>query len=167
MTLAVRMEPPNLVTVKISDYAVSAAASQTIITHALGSCVGVVVYDPKLRAAGMLHFMLPAARASSDRDHPPAMFADTGIPLLFEAMYALGSKKQDIVVKIAGGASMTPDNDMFDVGRRNVTALRKIFWKNGVMVAAEDVGGSISRTVSIQVATGKTIIRSPTGEKEL
>lgn len=155
------------VTVQISDLAVSAAAGSTIITHALGSCVAVVLHDPKLKAAGMLHFMLPAAKASSDPNHPRAMFADTGVPLLFEAMYLLGSKKSHLVVKLAGGASMSTGNDVFDVGKRNLAALRRIFLKNGVLVAAEDVGGSSSRTVCIEVDSGRTVVRSSRGEKEL
>ncbi|MCK6548172.1 chemotaxis protein CheD [Myxococcota bacterium] len=168
MGTGLRLSEPSLTsTVKISDLAVTNRPGSIVITHALGSCVAVALWDPRTKATGLLHYMLPAARNSSQPDHPPAMFADTGIPLLFESMYALGAKKADLVVKVAGGASMSPGSDVFDVGKRNLTAMRKILWKNGILIKAEDTGGSSSRTIWIETSTGRTIVRSPSGEKEL
>lgn len=71
----------------------------------------------------------------------PAMFADTGVPLLFERMYAKSCKKHDSVVKVTGGAKLYDDNGTFEIGKRNHILLRKMFWRVGVSVAAEDVGG--------------------------
>ena len=156
----------RLVTVLISDLAISGDPAETIITSALGSCIAVLLGDPKVKLAGLLHYMLPTAKGSADPTKPPAMFADSGIPLLFEKMYQRGSTKENIVVTVAGGAAMGGP-DLFEIGNRNVTALRKIFWKNGVLIAAEDVGGSSSRTVSIEVATGLVTVRTPEGARNL
>ena len=90
----------------------------------------------------------------------PAMFVDTGIPLLFEKMYMLGAKKRDIVVKVAGGGSFHGEIDTFDIGRRNYTMMRKILWKNQVLIAAEDIGGNRSRTARLFVDTGQVTIQS-------
>jgi chemotaxis protein CheD len=151
----------NLVTVDISDFRVSAAADDTIVTYALGSCIAVMVHDPVRRAAGMIHYMLPLSETSPEKAKSrPAMFADTGIPLLFHAMYDLGCKKGDLVVKVAGGGALYDDGGLFNIGKRNYTILRKMFWKAGVMIAAEDVGGAKSRTVRLQVATGRCTVSS-------
>jgi chemotaxis protein CheD len=97
----------------------------------------------------------------------PAMFADTGIPLLFQTMYRLGCEKRDLVVKVAGGGALFDDQGIFAIGKRNYTVLRKMFWKAGVMIAAEDVGGSKSRTARLQVGTGRCTVSSQGEEVEL
>jgi chemotaxis protein CheD len=151
----------NLVTVGIGGLELSQDRGAVLITHGLGSCIAVIVYDPKRKVGGMLHFQLPTSSLSPDRAvESPGTFADTGIPLLFEKMYALGSKKADIVVKAAGGGNFHNDNGTFDIGKRNHTMMRKIFWKAQVLVAAEDVGGSKSRTARLYVDTGQVTIQS-------
>ncbi len=151
----------NLLTVAIGGIEVSDDRSRVLVTHGLGSCVAVMTWDPVCRIAGMLHFQLPAASLSPDRaKDSPGTFADTGIPLLFERMYLLGAKKRDIVVKVAGGGSFHGDTDTFDIGRRNYTMMRKIFWKNQVLIAAEDIGGNRSRTARLFVDTGQVTIQS-------
>lgn len=95
------------------------------------------------------------------------MFADTGIPLLFEAMYRHGCDKKSLVVKVTGGGALYDDKGMFNIGQRNYTVLRKLFWKNGVIIAAEDVGGSKSRTARLHIGSGKVTVRSQGEEVEL
>ncbi len=151
----------NLVTIGIGGLEVSADRGVVLITHGLGSCIAVIAYDPRLKVGGMLHFQLPTSSLSPDRAaESPGTFADTGIPLLFERMYALGSRKADIIVKAAGGGNFHNDNGTFDIGRRNHTMMRKIFWKAQVLVKAEDVGGSKSRTARLFVDTGQVTIQS-------
>ena len=151
----------NLITIGIGGLEVSADKGTVLITHGLGACIAVIVYDPKRKIGGMLHFQLPTSSLSPERAAAsPGTFADTGIPLLFEKMYSLGSKKADIVVKAAGGGNFHNDNGTFDIGKRNHTMMRKIFWKAQVLVAAEDVGGSKSRTARLFVDTGQVTIQS-------
>jgi chemotaxis protein CheD len=95
------------------------------------------------------------------------MFADTGIPALFRAAYELGAAKKRIIVKVAGGSSLLDDKGTFNIGKRNYIALRQIFWKNGVLIDAEDVGGSCSRTLKLNVSTGKVTVKKRDGEVEL
>ncbi len=151
----------NVVTVGIGEVEVSADRAAVLVTHGLGSCIAVIAYDPRRRIGGMLHFQLPSSALAPDRAvESPGTFADTGIPLLFERMYALGSRKEDIVVKAVGGGNFHDDNGTFDIGRRNHTMMRKIFWKAQVLVSAEDVGGSKSRTARLYLDTGQVTIQS-------
>ncbi len=158
----------SAVVVDIADMAVSADPAATLITYSLGSCIGVVIWDPAVRVGGMLHYMLPASELSPERARSsPAMFCDTGVPRLFRAAYELGAVKGRLVIKIAGGAQLLDENGTFNIGKRNYLALRKLFWKNGVMIGAEDVGGSISRTVKLEVATGRVTVKSRNQEVPL
>ena len=155
-------------TVGTSAMEVSNDPEAMIITHALGSCIAVLVHDPILKVAGMLHYMLPLSSISPQRaKENPLMFADTGIPILFRKMYEFGSKKQNLVVKAAGGGKLYDDNGTFDIGRRNYTTMRKLFWQNGVLIAAEDVDGARSRTARLWVGSGRILIRSQGEEYEL
>jgi chemotaxis protein CheD len=159
------------VVVGIADVKVSAQGADTLVTYGLGSCLGVVVYDPVAKVGGMLHAMLPTgsadpAKAASN----PARFIDTGLPVLFKSAYALGAQKARIHLTVAGGASMGaggPDEDFFQIGRRNYVELKKMLWKNGVIIRDEDVGGSISRTVSLDMEAGEVTVKAGGNEYTL
>ncbi len=155
--------------VGISDIKISNNPNDTIVTYALGSCIGIVVYDPIARVGGMLHYMLPDSTLDERKaKENPAMFADTGIPSLFKACYGLGAEKKRMIVKVAGGASILDDTNFFRIGQKNIMAMRKIFWKNNVMIAVEDTGANHNRTVRLEMATGKTLVKTSGGEmKEL
>lgn len=154
--------------VDIADFRVANDPLSTLVTYSLGSCIGVAIWDPKVRVGGMLHYMLPESSLSPEKAKAkPAMFADTGIPALFRATYALGAGKKNLIVKIAGGSQLLDDNGLFNIGKRNYIMLRKLLWKNGVLIDAEDVGGSLSRTVRLDVGTGRFTIKSRGKETEL
>ena len=141
---------------------VSAGPGDTIVTFALGSCLGITIYDPVMRIGGMLHAMLPASSIDPGKAQAnPSMFVDTGLPLLFEACYRLGARKERIIVKAAGGASthQREEDDFFQIGKRNFTVFRKLLWKNGVLLEAHDVGGTLSRTMSLQINTGSVFLK--------
>ncbi|MBI5537700.1 MAG: chemotaxis protein CheD [Deltaproteobacteria bacterium] len=146
--------------VSIAEMQVSPNPDVTLVTYALGSCIAVALHDPVRRAGGMIHYMLPTCSAASDRGKEnPVMFGDTGIPLLFESMYALGCRKADLLVYVAGGAQIQDNEHVFNIGKRNYTLLRKIFWKNNVIITAEHVGGDVSRTLSLDVGSGRVRVR--------
>jgi chemotaxis protein CheD len=158
----------SLITVDIADLKVSADPDAVLVTYALGSCIAVIVYDPGLRVGGMIHYMLPMSETSPEKaKERPAMFADTGIPLLFHTMYEMGCRKANLIVKAAGGGALYDDHGHFAIGQRNYTILRKMFWKAGIMIAAEDIGGAKSRTTRLFVATGRCTINSVGEESEL
>ena len=141
--------------VGVSDMKVSDDPNATLITYSLGSCIGVVIYDPIAKAGGMLHYMLPESNLDTEKAKKnPFMFADTGIPSLFKATYELGAKKQRLKVAVMGGSQVLDQKGFFNIGKRNHTALRKLFFKNNVITSYEDVGGNVNRTVRLEMNTG-------------
>ena len=150
------------IVVGIADIKVSNNPEDTLITYALGSCIGVVVYDHVARVGGLLHFMLPESKINPQKaKENPCMFADTGVPLLFKTCYKYGAKKHRMIVKVAGGAEIMDEAGYFNIGKRNYAMLRKIFWRNGVLIHAEDVGGMVNRTVELDIATGEVRLKIP------
>lgn len=156
-----RTSNKNLVVVDISDMRLSKEPGETLVTYSLGSCLGVSIYDPIAQVGGMIHCMLPLSKIDFLKaQNNPAMFVDTGIPALFNAAYQMGARKDRIILKVAGGAQILDDKMMFNIGKRNYTILRKILWKNEVLIASEDVGGSKARTMYLDIGTGWVGIKS-------
>jgi chemotaxis protein CheD len=145
-----------LLTVGIGDCKVSNDPDDTIVTHALGSCIAIMLYDPVAKVAGLLHFMLPDSAIDCDRaTKRPFLFADTGIPLLLEHARQLGAVKSRSVVMAAGGAHVLDPNGTFNIGQRNHLAMRKICRNAGIVVHKEDIGGTSSRSVRVSVSNGR------------
>lgn len=152
--------------VDIADLAVSNNPTETLITYSLGSCIGVSVWDPVAKVGGLLHFMLPLSKIDKAKaERNPCMFADTGIPKLFEEAYKLGAQKKRMYVKLAGGANILDAAGAFGIGKRNHLVARKIFWKNNILVDAEDVGGNSGRTMRIDIGTGRVTLTGKKGEE--
>ena len=155
-------------TVGIADMYVSNLPGDEIITHALGSCLGVAVYDPTVNIGGLVHLMLPLSKLYREKAAAnPLMFVDTGIPTFFKKLYDLGASKDNVVVKVAGGAHVLDAGSHFKIGERNYTVLRKILWKNDMLIASEEVGGTDSRTMALFIGDGKVLIKSNGTKREL
>ncbi|HDM10494.1 MAG: chemotaxis protein CheD [Deltaproteobacteria bacterium] len=139
-----------------------------LVTHALGSCLGLMVYDPVERVGGLLHAMLPLSKINPQKAKTnPFMFVDTGVPKLFEEIYSRNGQKRRLVVKVAGCSRPLGKNEMFRIGERNYIVLKKLLWKNNILLDAEDIGGTDIRTVHFDLSTGRTIIRCKGPEREL
>lgn len=141
-----------------------AHGGERLVTYALGSCLGITIWDPVAHVGGLLHVMLPSSAIDAEKAlRNPAMFVDSGVPLLFRRSYELGARKERLVVRVAGGAhsGATEADDQFQIGKRNFLTLRKLLWKNNVLLHAHDVGGcQTSRTMRLDVATGEVIVRT-------
>lgn len=142
------------------DIAISNTASDVIKTMTLGSCVGVMLYDPTLKTVAMGHITLPDSSVRSGQEMgKPARYADTGIQLLVKALEKMGSQGgQNIIAKIAGGAQIEDKNKTFNLGARNVLAIKKILSKCGLSLKAEDTGGDIGRIMEVIVSTGEIVL---------
>jgi chemotaxis protein CheD len=109
--------------------------------------------------------MLPESSLDAGRAlENPCMFADTGIPRLFRECYNLGAKKYRLRVKVAGGSQVLGGQEYFQIGRRNYAAMRKIFLKNNVLIDNEDVGGCKARTLFLELASGRTWVKTTSQE---
>ncbi len=147
-------------TAGVAEMKVSKDPESVIATYSLGTCIGLAIYDPVAKVGGILHFQLPDSSISYEkRLTKPAMFADTGIPALFRACQKLGAKMDRIVVKAAGGASGNRDKSVFNIGRRNRTALAEVFGRAGKNIHAQDLGGKKHRTMWLDLATGQVTLK--------
>jgi chemotaxis protein CheD len=146
----------GIITVGIGDAHVSNDPDAILVTHALGSCIAVAINDPTAGVAGLLHILLPDSKSSPHKvaTHP-CMFADTGIPAMFHSAYALGAQKPRMIVRVVGGAQMLDGEGVFNIGKNNYLACRRILWAAGVLIAAEEVGGAIPRNVRLTVNGGR------------
>lgn len=146
--------------VGVADMKVSNDPESILVTHSLGSCIGVAVYDQRVHAGGLLHFMLPDSSIDPGKaQEKPCMFADTGIPLLFKSVYKLGGKKQRMKVIVVGGSQVNDRGEFFNIGKRNYMVVRKIFWKNNVIIDYQHVGGNGNRTIKMAIKDGHTWLK--------
>ena len=137
---------------------------KAITTLGLGSCVGIALYDPVTKVAGLAHIMLPDSTQIRNNENK-AKFADTGIRELVQLMTVAGANKSRLVAKIAGGAQMfafqsSTNSDMARVGERNVEATKKTLKEMNIKILAEDTGLNYGRTVEFYSETGDFVIKS-------
>ena len=156
--------PVRTTVVGLGTMAVSTDACERLITYALGSCLGVALYDPLARVGGLAHVMMPSSTMDPERAREsPLAFVDSGVPALFRECYRAGAAKDRLLVKVAGGATTAAegDADQFQIGKRNLLMLRRLLWRNEVLIHAHDVGGvRISRTMTLAVASGDVMVRA-------
>lgn len=157
----------KLVVVNISDMKISTQPEEVIVTYSLGSCLGVTAYDPKLRIGAMVHCLLPTSTSARHKAREnPFMFVNTGVALMVRQLMDKGAQKSRLIFKAAGGANMRNDN-LFNTGLRNFEALEKLFLRNDVKLSAQEVGGTVPRTLFLHLDTGKVMVRSLGEEMEL
>lgn len=153
------------VTVGISDMKISRRPGDILITHSLGSCLGLSAWDPKAGIGGLIHCLLP--KAHSPEVKTPYMYVNVGVPQMIRKMVAMGCAKSSLVFKAAGCGRMIQIQNQFDTGSQNLAMLETLFAKNGVALAAMDVGGSIPRTMALHMDTGTVIVSSQGKEWEI
>jgi chemotaxis protein CheD len=138
-----------------------------LVGTALGSCIGLMLYDERHGVAGLAHIMLPVS-IDGRRDRLPAKFADQAIPLMLEWIATLGGEKACCRAKLAGGAQMFygGDNAFSQVGVRNVQAVKARLTENSVPVVAEDTGGDYARTVEFNTENFQVLVKSITHGKK-
>ncbi len=156
------------VVVGVGDMAVSNNQSTILSTYALGSCIGVIAFDPVARCGGILHLMLPEASVSPEKAaKQPAMFADTGLPMFFKALVGLRAERNHLRLFIAGGASVMGGSDPFKIGERNAKVTMDFVNANRLTVLKTDTGGSISRTVHLELSTGNVSMITPAAKSQV
>lgn len=153
----------EFVPVSLGEIKISSDPQDVLVCYGLGSCVAVCLYDKSRKMGGMFHCVLPFAMNGSRKD---ARYADVGIPALIESMLKKGSVKFGLKAKIVGGASvLAVNNPLFDIGSRNVSAVRDIFKKSLIEIVSEEVGRHISRTVKFHVSDGSVAISTKMSEE--
>lgn len=146
------------ITIGIGDLKVC-RAPDVLITYALGSCVGVCLLDNVTHIGGLSHVMLPESSANNASN--PMRFADLALPMLIRQMESMGASRMRLKAKIAGGATMfATASDRFNIGERNVAAVKKFLMANHIPILAEDIGLDYGRTQLFYPETGVMEIRA-------
>ncbi len=154
--------------VGVGGLAVSNNQGVILTTYSLGSCLGVTLYDPLVRAGGLLHAMLPdssinTAKASAQ----PAMFVDTGLSALFRAVGELRADRHRVQICVAGGAQILDTNGYFNIGQRNYACLTEMLRQHRLTIRAEQVGGLVNRTIHLNLATGEVRLKTSGQTEEI
>lgn len=142
--------------VGIGDLKAGRPPVRTIVTHALGSCIGAFAWDPQTKRGACLHFALPKR---SDRCDEPDRYADSGLPRLIRAVADDSAAAGRLRLVACGGAAMGSE-DSFRIGKRNIAALRQFLWRYGLVMSAHDLGGSAPRTARLDLRTGRVTVES-------
>ena len=154
--------PRKTLVVGVADMVASNDPGAEVVTYSLGSCLGIVIYEPVKKVGGLLHVMLPNSKIDPVKAvRAPFMFVDTGLPRLFHTVYNLGADRGKLIIKAAGGAQFLDPGGVFNIGERNQNALIQLLEQNGFRLQARDLGGVSSRTVRLDMGTGKITIQCP------
>lgn len=154
----------------IGEWMLSNNPAETLKTYALGSCVALILHHPASGTCGMIHVALPDSLIHPDGDERgPGYYADTGVPILVEefcrAAHLSSTAGAGIVASLAGGASVLKMKKDYNIGGRIVYAMERFMEHYGIPIVARDVGGELSRTVSVLVENGTVVVASP-GKRE-
>ena len=143
--------PESVVTTMVGMGQIAIARNSSRLSAVLGSCIGVVLYHPRLRIGAMGHVVLPHANGQSTT---PGKFADTAVPHMVHLMLQEGANAGALVAKIVGGACMFGNNGPLQIGPSNAQAVETALSVAGVRMVARDVGGNKGRRVLFDPHTG-------------
>lgn len=150
----------NSINVGIAQYQETSDPGMTLVAPHLGSCLGVAIYVPSIKKVSMVHCLLPLAKADPAKaQENPYMYVDSGVGLIINNIIKLGIPKTELQIYVAGGANINDSSGVFEIGKNNFTVLRKLLWKNGLLIKGECVGGSNSKTIFISPSDGKARVK--------
>jgi chemotaxis protein CheD len=150
----------------IGELAISAEPRMILSTYALGACLGVIAYEPQLKVGGIIHIMLPDSTVSTDKAlKQPAMFADTGLPLFFRELAKHHVDRTRLRLFIAGGAGIIRGSDPIKIGTRNLAVTLAYLKAHSLSISHQETGGSINRTVHLDLSTGTAELKTPDGSR--
>ena len=146
--------------VGVSDCKLSADRTDSVITCALGSCLGVSLFDTVTHTVGILHIMLPTSQYRSlDQDLNPFMYANTGLPIFLQEILSRGARRGCIEAKLAGGACMLQGFQSLNIGSRNIEAVTSVLARENIPIRGSSLGGSVSRTMTLLLDDGRVTVR--------
>lgn len=151
----------KMTAVNFSEMKISCNPAETLVAFSIGSGIGVTVFDLDSGVGGVLNFMLPDSTCANGV-HPenvPLMFADTGVPCFVKALFEQGVRPDRMKVVIAGGAHIIDQSGAFNIGQRNHEALKNALANHSLKIHHEDIGGTTSRTLSLDIGSGCSCIK--------
>ena len=157
-------ESPSLLVAGIGEMVLSSSSDSRLIAYGLGSCIALAAWDPRAKVGGLAHFMLPKGPANNAS---PVKFIDTGIDTFLKAMEANGAVLSRSTFKAAGAAAMLTVGGGLAIGKRNAESMETALAERGLKLAATALGGSAGRTVKLEVADGRFLIKSLSSVTEI
>jgi chemotaxis protein CheD len=152
----------------IGQMRISKDPTTILIAPNLGSCLGIAIYDPVKKVGGLIHCLLPLSKSNPEKaEKEPYHFVDTGLVTMLQEFIKQGCDKKNLMISVAGGSNINDENKVFEIGARNYTVLKKVLWKNNLLLKGEDCGDSISRTVTLNIGTGEVFVKSQGVQKQL
>lgn len=147
--------------VGIGECVLSKESSDVIVASNLGSCLAIAAFDFQAKVGGIVHCLLPLSSMDKEKAREkPCLYVDTGVVYLLTKLLEMGAEKKRLQLVVAGGAAINDDKGFFEIGKRNYTTLRKVIWKNNLLIAAEDVGESHPRTLILNMNSGEFWLRA-------
>jgi chemotaxis protein CheD len=157
-------ESPSLLVAGIGEMVLSSSSDSHLIAYGLGSCIALAVWDPRVKVGGLAHFMLPNGPANNGS---PVKFIDTGLDTFLKAMEAKGAAMNRCIFKAAGAAAMLTVGGGLAIGKRNAEMMAASLTERGITLTATALGGNAGRTVQLEVADGRFLIKSLSSVSEL
>ncbi|MGQ9562581.1 MAG: chemotaxis protein CheD [Thermogutta sp.] len=155
MVITASISSPGVKAISVGMGQTAVGDKESVFTSVLGSCVGVILWHPRLGMGAMAHVVLPASHGQNSQ---PGKFADTAIPHLLSQLAEIGCPRAGLVAKIAGGACMFKGGGPLQIGDENIAAVRTILRQAGIPLAGEDTGGTSGRKVTFECATGRLTV---------
>jgi chemotaxis protein CheD len=157
------------ISVGLGERVVSRKPDDILVAYGLGSCLGIGMYDPIVRMAGLLHAVLPERMDGTDIYS--SRYVDSGVSGLLDDLLRAGALTSRLAIWVTGGANMLLTSEFskaFDIGNRNIDVAKRVFEDLHLPTPAVEVGGNLGRTIRLYVGTGRMTVRVIGGqEKEL
>lgn len=150
------------INVGMSEIHISGSKSTLLVAPGLGSCIGLIMYDPVAKIGGMAHVVLPDSTTSTKELIHPGKFADTAVPELLSMLTKKGASKHNLIIKISGGAqmfSLERGGNVLNIGMRNAIAVKAALAKERLNLKSADTGGNKGRTMRLEIETGIVYVR--------
>ena len=150
----------------MGELVVSNDSSDVLACIGLGSCIAICVFDPVSRVGGVAHMLLPSSRNPSEAMSAPAKYISVGVPNLINRMVKNGAARNNLIVKITGGARMLNipgDHNVLDIGQKNIAEVKAAMQRENIPIVGADVGGTVGRSMQLFIETGRIMIRNLSG----
>lgn len=152
-----------MITIGIGDYIITNKEDETIITHSLGSCVALIIHCKSTKHTAMAHIALPIKQDYDNQNiikSKPGYFATDIVPKLINYFtQEHRCNKNELTISLVGGAESQNSKDIFLIGKRNVETINKILMDYNIKPSYQEIGGNLSRTVSINTVNGEINIK--------
>jgi len=130
--------------------------NRVFVARALGSCVGLAMYDKKKKMGGMAHVM-PPGNAPVKEGVIPARYAVNSIDQLIQQFSREGISKEKLMAVIVGGGNVL--RRKYDtIGADNISAVSRQLKGKQIEIKANSVSGTQRKSARFDVGKGRIFV---------